>query len=142
MFIAAPVSTKAFDLLKPPTCNSSVPASEQVCTCQSKANNSGADAQVSTGPVCQDSTKNGNTNPVSGPHGLIQRAANILALATSVTAIIIIMISGLVYTTTGTGNADRAANARTTLIYAIIGLVITAMAWSIVAFVNQRIIKT
>lgn len=88
--------------------------------------------------------QNGSTNnPISGPHGAIQEATTVFALVTIIGGIIIAVYSGIVFVTAGGAragdNASRARNARTTLISAITGIVIAALAWTIVTYVNTQI---
>lgn len=105
-------------------------------------------------PACQASTdnnvcnsasdQNGSTNnPVSGPHGVIQEATTVFALVTIVGGTIIAIYSGIVFVTAGGAragdNSSRARNARTTLISALTGIAIAALAWTIVTYVNTQI---
>lgn len=64
----------------------------------------------------------------------VDAAVRILSLVVGVAATIMIIISGLKYVTSG-GDSGKAASAKTTLIYALVGLVIAALAQIIVAFV-------
>jgi predicted small integral membrane protein len=86
-------------------------------------------------PICKD--KNTTTNPVNDK---IRVAANIVALATGVAAIIFIILGGITMITSA-GNPEAVANARKRIFYAVIGLVIVALAWTIVAFVTDKFIK-
>lgn len=104
-------------------------------------------------PACQQSQKQetqGNPNPIAGPNGIIQTAANIIALVAGVAAVIIIIISGLMFVTAGGSiggqragdSPTRAKNARAALIHALLGLVVIALAWSLITFVTHRVITT
>ena len=112
-----------------------------------------SDTSPSTNPadsgVCKQSQSQGTENPVSGPKGIIKTATNILAIVAGVGALVIIIISGFTFATAG-GTApgqragdspNRAANARGRLINALIGLVVVALAWTIVTFTVDKIIK-
>jgi hypothetical protein len=77
---------------------------------------------------------------VAGSNGVINKAANIIALVTSIGAVIMILIGGFFYVTAG-GNAENAAKAKARIISAVIGLVVVALAWTIVRLVTDRIIK-
>jgi cytochrome bd-type quinol oxidase subunit 2 len=59
---------------------------------------------------------------------------NFLAILVGVAAVIMIIIAGLKYIASG-GNAEKVKSAKNTLIYAIIGLVLVALAETIVHFV-------
>ncbi len=101
-------------------------------------------------PACQDIRNKGKENPITGPRGIIQTAANIVALVAGVGAVIIILLSAYTFVTAGGSiggqragdSPTRAKNARTTLTYAVVGLVVVALAWSIVSFITHRIIQT
>lgn len=101
----------------------------------------------SNNPACQQAAGQSGSNadnPISGPHGIIQEAANIFALVAVVAALILIVYSGFVFVTAGGtragDNSSRARNARSTLTSAITGLIIVALAWTIVTYINTRII--
>lgn len=95
-------------------------------------------------PVCEDAkntTASNQDNPLSGPNGVIQTAANIVAMITGILAVVMIVISGLMFATAG-GNQERTTKARTMLIYSVIGLVIVASAWTVITFVNNNLVNT
>ncbi len=64
-------------------------------------------------------------------------AINLFSLFIAVVAVITIMIGGLRYITAN-GDAGNLTNARNTILYALIGLIIAAFAQIIVKFVLQR----
>lgn len=86
-----------------------------------------------------------NTNPVSGPQGALQTGANIFALVASIAAVIYIVYSGIVFATAGGvrsgDNSTRIRQARSHIISSLIGLVIIALAWTLVSFVNYKILR-
>jgi predicted secreted protein len=102
-----------------------------------------------TSSVCQDrNAQNANSadNPVNH---MIKVAANIIALITGIAAVILIIISGFMFVTAGgaapgqrSGDPNRIKTARATLTAAIIGLVIVSLAWVIITFLTNRLIKT
>jgi hypothetical protein len=65
---------------------------------------------------------------------LVSTAVNLFAVLVGVAAVVMIMIAGLKYTTSG-GDPSKIASAKTTLIYALVGLVVVAAAETIVRFV-------
>ena len=100
-------------------------------------------------PTCIDARnqiKNGG-NPVAGPNGIIQTAATIIALVVGIVAVVMIIVGGIQYATAGGAAAGqragddptKAKNARQTIINALIGLIVTALAWTIASFVIQHI---
>lgn len=94
-------------------------------------------------PVCQaqkgvdgiGGTTKGNT--AADFNNLIKQIINILLFLIGAIAVIMIIIGGIRYTTSG-GDSSQAKGARDTILYAVIGLVIAIMAYAIVNFVISR----
>jgi len=95
---------------------------------------------ASSSPVCQQAQTQGTTNPVSGPGGVINKAANIIALVAGIGAVIMILIGGFFYVTSA-GNAENAAKAKARILSAFIGLVVVALAWTIVRLITDKVIR-
>jgi len=100
-------------------------------------------AQTAKSAICAD--KNTTTNPVNKK---IKIAADIVALVTGAAAVVMIVISGFTFITAGgsvtgqrSGDTNRLKSARSTLATSIIGLVIIALAWTLISFVTDRLIK-
>jgi cytochrome bd-type quinol oxidase subunit 2 len=72
---------------------------------------------------------------------LITTIINILSLVVGVVSVIMIIIGGLRYITSN-GDSGNVTNAKNTILYAIVGLVIVALAQLIVRFVVQRLTDT
>jgi hypothetical protein len=102
-----------------------------------------------TSPICKQASDQAGstTNPIVK---VIRTAANIVASVAGIGAVIIILISGFTFVTAGGGvggqrsgdNPTKARNARASLIGAVTGLVIIALAWSLVTFVTGRFVHT
>jgi uncharacterized membrane protein YuzA (DUF378 family) len=84
-----------------------------------------------TGSDCED----------SGVANVIAAAVRILSLVVGIAAIIMVIIAGLKYITSG-GDSGKVANAKSTLIYALVGLVIAALAQFLVNFVFNVAVKS
>lgn len=67
---------------------------------------------------------------------IIAAIINILSIIVGIAAVIMIIIAGLKYVTSG-GDTSSIASAKNTLIYAVVGLIVTAFAQFIVRFVLQ-----
>jgi hypothetical protein len=67
----------------------------------------------------------------------ISTIVNILSLVVGAIAVIMIIVSGFRYITSG-GDSGRVGNAKNTLIYALIGVAIAALAQFLVHFVLHR----
>ena len=108
-----------------------------------------ASADCSTPQTAQEQIKcgansaAGNTGKNNAPKTLqdtIATVINILSAAVGIIAVIMIIIGGLRYVTSA-GNPEGAKNARNTILYAVIGLVVVALAQIIVHFVLHNTSK-
>lgn len=85
------------------------------------------------GSAC--STTTGGTK--STIETLAKTVINIFSIIVGVAAVVMIIYGGFRYVTSG-GASDKVGNAKNTLIYAIIGLIIVALAQTIVHFVLDQ----
>jgi hypothetical protein len=85
---------------------------------------------------CGDATTNGD-----GVTKLIKLVINIFSLVVGVVAVIMIIIGGLKYITSG-GDSGNITGAKNTILYAVIGLVVVALAQFVVRFVLTRVGST
>jgi len=97
---------------------------------------SACNSQTQSSPVCH--SQGTKTNPVNH---IIKVATDIVALVTGLVAVIIIIVGGLTMVTSA-GNAEAVANSRKRITYAIVGLAIVSLAWVIISFTIDRLIKT
>jgi hypothetical protein len=81
---------------------------------------------------------NGETNPEGRVNTIIKTVINIFSLVVGVIAVIMIIIGGLKYITSG-GDSGNVTGAKNTILYAIIGLVIVALSQIIVRFVLAKV---
>jgi Type IV secretion system pilin len=83
-------------------------------------------------------TSAGGTCPIVGADAnlsaLVKKIINVLSVIVGVIAVIMIIIGGLRYITSG-GDSGNVSSAKNTIIYAIVGLIIVALAQFIVRFV-------
>jgi hypothetical protein len=70
-------------------------------------------------------------------NNVITIAVNIMSSLVGVVAVIMIIVAGFKYVTSG-GDSNSVASAKNTLVYAIVGLVVVAFAQIIVRFVLQK----
>lgn len=96
------------------------------------------------GGLCQGAQTLTVTNGVqtcteqgTGITGLIKTIVNILSIIVGVVAVIMIIIGGFRYITSG-GKQESVTGAKNTILYAVIGLVIVALAQVIVRFVLTK----
>lgn len=79
-----------------------------------------------------------DNNPLFGKEGILTRVINLLSLIVGIVAVIIIILAGLKFVTSGS-NPQDIANARERLIYAAVGLVIAALAQVLVRFIIGKV---
>lgn len=77
-------------------------------------------------------------NPDDTVNDIITTVINIFSLVVGVVSVIMIIIGGLKYITSG-GDSGNVSGAKNTILYAIVGLVIVALAQVIVRFVLTRV---
>lgn len=108
------------------------------------------DSQEIQGPLCNGAselsfdTTAGDCDNVDGSGDkltdIIKTIINIVSVIVGVVAVIMIVFGGLKYITSG-GDSSNVSSAKNTIIYAIIGLVIVALAQFIVRFVLDKTIN-
>jgi len=94
----------------------------------------GATLNVSTQGTCATTTTNGTT----GINSIISTTINIFSILVGVVSVIMIIVGGFRYITSG-GDSSNVSSAKNTIIYAIIGLVVVALAQFIVQFVLNKV---
>jgi hypothetical protein len=101
---------------------------------------SGACQGVSDSSVCQDKNQSQNTtsNSIYGPNGIITKIVKLLALVVGIVAVIVIIIAGIRFAISG-GDATKVATAKSTVLFAVVGLIVAAAAQSIVVFVLSKL---
>lgn len=113
-----------------------VPAYAQ--TSQDQINNglcSGAQFDFSNNPGACTSSGSDATETISN---LIHSIVNLLSVMVGVAAVIMIIIGGFRYITSG-GNDASVTSAKNTILYAIIGLVVVALSQLIVRFTLSKL---
>lgn len=97
-------------------------------------------------PVCNGTAGSASTacrsrtteNPLLGPTGIITRVIQLIVLFTGVASVIVIMIGGFKYLVSA-GDSAKVSNAKDTILYAVIGLVVAVVAQAIVSLVLRRL---
>ena len=80
----------------------------------------------------------GTGDPLTGPSGAITKATQIISYLAGMAAIILLLIGSVMYGLSG-GDPSKASSAKSTIFYALIGLVIVVIAQGIVLFVLNKI---
>lgn len=118
-----PVAVHAADPSQSPSINSGL--------CQ------GANLSVSDAPCAPSQSADAANTKINT---IITTVINLFSLVVGVVAVIMIIIGGLKYITSG-GDSGNITGAKNTILYAVIGLVVVALAQFIVKFVLGRATK-
>jgi hypothetical protein len=102
-------------------------------------------ADASQGDACQGIEQLDNSSQQCGQgqsalSGIVKAAVTILSFIAGIAAVIMIIIAGFKYITSG-GDAGGINSAKTTLIYAMVGLAIAALAQFLVHFVIGKVVS-
>lgn len=97
----------------------------------------GCQAGAST-QFCKDVNENKNTDRILGPTGIVTQVTQTIIYITGAISVIMIVVGGLKYVLSG-GDSSGVQSAKNTILYAIIGLVVTLFAQVIVSFVLSKL---
>lgn len=86
------------------------------------------------GAQLKDGAVNCNSSNTTSIDTTIAKVINFLTVIIAVVAVIVIIVSGLRFVTSG-GDANKVSSAKNALLYAVIGLVVVALAQVIVRYV-------
>jgi hypothetical protein len=95
---------------------------------------SGTDLTLSGGGSCQDSNAESRVNET------ITLALNIFSSIVGIIAVVMIIVGGVKYITSQ-GESANVTSAKNTILYALVGLVVVALAQVIVRFVLNRFVQ-
>ena len=95
------------------------------------------DSDVQDSAVCQDKSAT-DPSPIYGPNGILTKAANLLAIVGGIIAVVMIMVAGLKMITSS-GDSKKFSEARNTIIYAAVGIVVIALARVIIGFILRLV---
>jgi len=107
-----------------------VPVAASACSTNTADQIASGASQASGGSITCDSSSNATT----GIGHVAAQVVNIFSIIVGIVAVIMIIYGGFRYITSG-GDSGSVGNAKNTLIYAIVGLIIVALAQVIVHFV-------
>lgn len=100
--------------------------------------NCGAELSVSGVTNGDPNCASGASDPGTKLDSVVKLVINIFSLVVGIIAVIMIIIGGLKYITSS-GDSGNVTSAKNTILYAIIGLVVVALAQLIVRFVLQKV---
>lgn len=95
-------------------------------------------ASAATGDACNTLSQLNSSQSCGGGgsstvHNLVRTILNILSFIVGAVAIVMIVLSGLKFITSG-GDSQKVSQARTALLYAVIGLIVVALTQAIIHF--------
>ena len=94
----------------------------------------GADLYITDTPTDNCS----NTSATASINKIVRLVINLLSVVVGIVAVVMIIVGGLRYITSG-GNDTSVTGAKNTILYAIIGLVVVALAQVIVKFTLNKL---
>jgi hypothetical protein len=98
----------------------------------------GSGLSITSGAACQPTNTAGGVTKING---LITDIINIFSAVVGVISVIMIIVGGFQYITSG-GDSGKVGTAKTTIIYAIVGLIVVAFAQFLVQFVLNKVTGT
>ncbi|MBW3568752.1 pilin [Candidatus Parcubacteria bacterium] len=91
--------------------------------------------------LCRDrvgNSKDPKQNPIYGPNSIVTKAVNILSMVVGVAAVIFIIVGGFRYIISGS-NPEEVNKAREYIIYALVALILVAVAQLIIRYALTQI---
>ncbi len=79
-----------------------------------------------------------NEDPITGPHGVLTKATNLLAFIVGIVSVFVIIIGGIKMITSS-GDPSGVTSARNTILYALIAIGIVLVARTAVQFILSKI---
>ena len=93
---------------------------------------------VSNSSICEPTSSGVGGNDIYGPDGVLTKVANVLSIVLGVISVFVVMVGGIKYVLSG-GDPSKTNNARSTILYAIIGLVVAALAQALILLVLNKL---
>ena len=90
--------------------------------------------------ACEQAKAQRANDPISGPDGVLKTAARLLAFAGGIASVVLIMLGGFYYVTSG-GDPQKISNAKTRVLAGVIGLIVVVSAWLLISFVSKVILQ-
>ncbi len=98
----------------------------------------GVDCGRAAGSAICTGRNNSGENPLTGPNGTLYKATILVARIAGVAAVIMMMWGGFKFMAAG-GDPGKVGEAKNTIVYSLIGLVIIASSQFIILFVLSKI---
>jgi beta-lactamase regulating signal transducer with metallopeptidase domain len=111
------------------------------CSKCSNSSNLSTQESIQCGSSCASGNNQTSAEATDTLNQTIKTIINLLSVAIGLVAVIMIIFGGFRFVTSG-GNPEAAKAARNTLLYAIIGLVVVALAQVIARFTLHAVVST
>ena len=95
----------------------------------------GSDLTTGAGDTCNGGDTSTSANTLQN---IVTTVLNIFSIVVGIVAVVMIVVGGFKYITSG-GDSGKITSAKNTIVYAVIGLVVVALAQFIVKFVLSRV---
>ncbi len=92
-----------------------------------------APPEIRNSEVCRD-----QNDPFAGPGGLLSDITNVVSIVAGIAAVVMVMVGGYKYVTS-TGDSSKVQEAKKTVMWSLIGLVVIVLARSIILFVLSKV---
>ncbi len=79
-----------------------------------------------------------SNDTITGTNGIIMRATTLIAIIAGIAAVIGIIIGGMMFVTAA-GDSGKISTGKKTITYSVVGLVVIALARTIIVFVISRV---
>lgn len=87
---------------------------------------------------CKDVNDNKSTDRIVGRDGIITKAGQVIVYITGIVSVVMMFIGGFKYAISA-GDSSGVQSAKNTILYALVGLVVTIFSQVIVSFVLSRL---
>lgn len=92
-----------------------------------------APPEIQNSEVCKN-----QSDPISGTGGLLNDVTAVVSIVAGIAAVVMIMVGGYKYITSG-GDSSKVQEAKKTIMWSLIGLVVIILARSIILFVLSKV---
>ncbi len=96
------------------------------------------EADVSNSSFCANVSSESSQNRVLGPNGIITKITQFIIFITGAVSVIMVVVGGFRYVASS-GDSNGTKQAKDTILYALVGLVVTILAQVIVSFVLSKL---
>jgi hypothetical protein len=95
-------------------------------------------AGVTGSSYCESKNQSSGSDPLFGANGIATKVTQFLTIIAGLASVISLILGGIQFITSS-GDSQKVKKARTTLIYASIGMVVSLLAQGVVSFILSKI---